>query len=229
MRISEIFHSIQGEGKLLGLPSVFVRVSGCNLRCTWCDTPYASWHPEGEQIQLPEILTRVRAYGCSHVVLTGGEPLVMPEIEQLCFSLAAERMHVTVETAGTIYKPLPVDLVSLSPKLSNSTPDLNTHGQLAIGHEKRRLNVPVLQQFIDTAPDLQFKFVIQTPADLDEVQQILAQLRGWHPQDVLLMPEGNDPDLLAQRSQWLVDQCRERGFRFCPRLHVMIWGNRRGV
>src|SRR6266700_3347126 len=104
MFISEIFYSLQGEGELTGVPSVFVRASGCNLRCTWCDTPYASWEPEGEEMTVGEITARVTAYGAEHVVLTGGEPMIMPEIVELCDALKGRGHHLTIETAATVYK-----------------------------------------------------------------------------------------------------------------------------
>src|SRR3954466_11617559 len=122
MKISELFYSIQGEGKLVGVPSVFVRASGCNLRCSWCDTPYASWDPEGENFPIAEIIRQVRAFNCRHVVLPGGEPMIMPDIVELCAAIRAAGHHITIETAATVYKPLELDLASLSPKLSNSTP-----------------------------------------------------------------------------------------------------------
>src|ERR1041385_8165014 len=104
MKIAEIFYSIQGEGKLVGVPSVFVRVSGCNLRCVWCDTHYASWEPEGKEISVGEIVRRVKAFGTRHIVLTGGEPMIMPEIVELCDALKAENFHITTETAATVYQ-----------------------------------------------------------------------------------------------------------------------------
>ena len=229
MRIAETFISIQGEGKLAGVPSLFIRVSGCNLRCRWCDTSYASWEAEGDDWSLDRITAVVAESSVRHVVITGGEPLIMPDLDQLCFAVQALQRHVTVETAGTIYVPLPVDLVSLSPKLSNSTPDAQSGGSWVQTHERRRLNVPVLQQFIDTAPNLQLKFVIQNPEDLDEVRGLLSMLRNWRQEDVLLMPEGKDPEILQERSLWLVEQCKTLGYRFTPRLHVGLWGNRRGV
>src|SRR6058998_3000737 len=98
MKVSELFYSIQGEGKLVGVPSVFVRASGCNLRCTWCDTPYASWEPEGGEITVDQIVEQVLAYRCRHVVLTGGEPMIMPDVEALCAALKTKGLHVTIET-----------------------------------------------------------------------------------------------------------------------------------
>lgn len=227
MRIAETFHSVQGEGKLTGVPSLFIRVSGCNLRCHWCDTPYASWQPEGDEIPLGELVRMAREATSRHIVLTGGEPVIMPEVAELCSAIVLSGKHLTLETAGTVYKPLPVDLVSLSPKLSNSTPAGS--GELSAQHQKRRINLEALQGFIDTAPDIQIKFVIQTPADLDEARGLLARLKRWRAEDVLMMPEGTTPDALQQRSLWLVDACKVNGFRFCQRLHVMVWGAKRGV
>src|SRR6188474_2058916 len=144
MRLAELFYSIQGEGKLMGVPSVFVRASGCNLRCTWCDTPYASWDPEGDELTVEQIIGRVKGFGARYVVLTGGEPLIMPEIEELCAALHEHRFHITVETAATVYKPLKLDLASMSPKLSNSTPHTRDSGRFARAHEQHRLNGPVI-------------------------------------------------------------------------------------
>ena len=230
MKLSELFYSIQGEGKLLGIPSVFVRASGCNLRCTWCDTPYASWTPEGQDVSVGRILERVRAFPTArHVVLTGGEPMIMPDIEALADALKEAEYHITIETAATVYRPMKLDLASLSPKLSNSTPHDRDGGRFARAHEQNRLNLPVIQRFIDAAPDFQLKFVVAQESDLDEIRSILDELTGWEPADVLLMPEGVDAAMLSERSAWLADLCRTHGFRFCPRLHVLLYGNRRGT
>src|SRR5437870_11428898 len=104
MRIAEVFHSIQGEGRLTGVPSVFVRTSGCNLRCWFCDTPYTSWRPEGEQLAVDEIVRRVEAWEARHVVITGGEPLLHADhLGPLCAELHARGRHITIETAGTLF------------------------------------------------------------------------------------------------------------------------------
>lgn len=229
MKASEIFHSIQGEGKLAGVPSVFVRVSGCNLRCVWCDTPYASWEPEGEEYTVDQIMERMSQFKARHVVLTGGEPMIMPEVEALCAAIKANGHHLTIETAATVYRPVNLDLASLSPKLSNSTPHDREGGRFARVHEGHRLNVPVIQQFIDSAPDFQLKFVVSRQDDVNEIETILARLSGWTPADVLLMPEGVDAQMLGERSSWVAEICRSRGFRFCPRLHVLLYGNKRGT
>jgi len=115
MRIAEIFYSIQGEGRLAGIPSVFIRTSGCNLRCVWCDTPYTSWKPEGKEWTLKEILAEVKKYPASQVVITGGEPFLVHEIEELTKRLRRKKYHITIETAATIFKSVTCDLISMSP------------------------------------------------------------------------------------------------------------------
>lgn len=229
MRLAELFHSIQGEGKLVGIPSVFVRASGCNLRCTWCDTPYASWNPEGPDVAVDEIVRQVVAFGTKHIILTGGEPMIMPDITALAFALKDQGHHLTIETAGTVFKILPVDLASVSPKLSNSTPRDRAGGKFAAAHERQRINVPVIQQFIDASPDFQLKFVVSGEGDLLEIHALLDQLRNWQPSDVLLMPEGVDATTLDGRAQWVGGICKRTGFRYCPRLHVHLYGHTRGT
>jgi 7-carboxy-7-deazaguanine synthase len=226
VKIAELFYSIQGEGKLMGVPSVFVRASGCNLRCSWCDTPYASWNPEGQDASVEEIARRVIEFGARHVVITGGEPVIMPDIVELCTAMKAAGQHITIETAATVYKPLKLDLASLSPKLANSTPHDTSFAE---AHERQRMNVDVIQKFIDHSPDFQLKFVVSSDKDLDEIQEVLEQLRKVQPSDVLLMPEGTDAQTLDSRAGWIAEICKRTGFRFCPRLHVTLYGNTRGT
>jgi 7-carboxy-7-deazaguanine synthase len=229
MKLAELFHSIQGEGKLMGVPSVFVRASGCNLRCVWCDTPYASWEPEGQDVPVAQIIEQVGKYPARHVVLTGGEPMIMPDVAELCDALHERKFHVTVETAATVYVPIKIDLASLSPKLANSTPRERQSGRFAASHERQRLNIPVIQRFIDSSPEFQLKFVVCAETDLVEIREILSGLRNFSSSDVLLMPEGIDRATLESRSAWLSDICKREGFRFCPRLHVLLYGNKRGT
>ena len=144
MKIAEIFHSIQGEGLLAGTPSVFVRTSGCNLRCWFCDTPYASWEPEGEKYEPPDIVSRVLDVDCHHVVITGGEPLLWPSLVELVNALREAGRHVTIETAGTLEVPLNCDLASISPKLSSSTPLTQESGWYALMHERARGKPPIV-------------------------------------------------------------------------------------
>jgi 7-carboxy-7-deazaguanine synthase len=229
MRIAELFHSIQGEGKLTGVPSIFIRASGCNLRCVWCDTPYASWNPEGEDVPVDQIVRRAAVFDAKHVVVTGGEPMIMPDIVPLCEALHQQKHHITIETAATVFRELKLDLASLSPKLSNSTPHDRDAGRYVESHERQRLNVDVIQKFIDTSPNFQLKFVVSSDRDLDEIQEIVEQLKAVHPSDVLLMPEGTDATTLDSRAGWIADICKRTGFRFCPRLHVALYGNVRGT
>ena len=229
MRLAELFHSIQGEGKLAGVPSAFVRASGCNLRCTWCDTPYASWEPEGPDVTVEEIVRQVETFGAKHVVLTGGEPMIMPEIASLTTALKSHGHHITIETAATVFKALPLDLASLSPKLSNSTPWDREGGKFAVAHERQRITVPVIQRFIDSSPDFQLKFVVSAEQDLEEIRSLLDALKNWQPTDVQLMPEGTDAATLDHRAEWIADVCKRTGFRYCPRIHVYLFGHTRGT
>jgi 7-carboxy-7-deazaguanine synthase len=227
VKISEIFYSVQGEGSLLGVPSVFVRTSGCNLRCSWCDTPYTSWRPEGEMMSMEEVLEAVRNYGASHVVVTGGEPMIAPGMPAFTEALRAQGLHITIETAGTVDAPVVCDLMSISPKLSNSVPHGIEGGRWAARHEKLRLQPDVLKRLIGRYP-FQLKFVVAAPGDLTEIQEII-RATGVPNSEVILMPEGTDPQTLAERSRWVVEICKEKGFRFSPRLHIDLWGQKRGV
>jgi len=224
VKIAEIFYSIQGEGMLAGVPSVFVRTSGCNLRCTWCDTPYTSWQPEGEDRFIESIVEQVNRHRAAHVVITGGEPMIAPGIEELTRRLT---QHITIETAGTVDIDVRCDLMSISPKLANSTPHDRDGGRWAAQHERLRYQPEVLMRLIGRYP-YQLKFVISDPRDLAEVRSVVEKLEA-SPDRVLLMPEGVDPAVLAERGRLLVEICKQEGFRFTPRLHVELWGNKRGV
>ena len=228
MKIAEIFYSIQGEGKLTGMPSVFIRTSGCNLRCVWCDSPYTSWKPEGEDVSINEILNQVSKYKCRHVVLTGGEPLISVDVEELTQRLRATGNHLTIETAATVWREVECDLASISPKLANSTPWERESGRFAEAHEKNRINFETIKRFMELG-DYQLKFVVDQAQDLMEIDELLSQLGPVEPSNVLLMPQGITCDELASRGAWLADICKQRGFRFCPRLHIALYGNMRGT
>jgi len=227
MRISEIFYSLQGEGMLAGTPSAFVRSSGCNLRCAWCDTPYTSWAPEGDELSVEEILARVREFPARHVVVTGGEPMIAPDIVPLTEGLRAAGWHITIETAGTVWAPVACDLMSVSPKLSNSTPLERDGGRWAAAHERLRYQPGILKRFI-ASYDYQMKFVLARESDLVEIQRIIAET-GAAPDRVVLMSEGTDVDTLRDRGRWIAEICKREGYRYTPRLHVELWGARRGV
>ena len=228
MKIAELFFSIQGEGRLLGVPSSFVRTTGCPLRCVWCDSDYTSWHPRGETMTVEQILSRLSEFPTRHVVVTGGEPLLASGIADLCAALRSNGYHITIETAAVVFKPLACDLASVSPKLSNSIPHQREGGRWAKRHDRLRLRLDVIQAFLDGS-DYQLKFVIERPEDVEEAREIVGQLRGVEPDKVLLMPQGVHADELARRGAWLVEVCKRHGFRYCPRLHIELFGNRRGT
>jgi 7-carboxy-7-deazaguanine synthase len=254
LRISETFYSVQGEGTLTGVPSLFIRVSGCNLRCAWCDTPYASWRPEGPVRTVDDLLaeaarTPTPDAPVRHAVVTGGEPLLFDAIEPLCAGLRARGVHVTIETAGTVFRDLRpglgCDLMSISPKLAGSTPrpgdPRDPSGAWRERHERTRTNIPALQALLDRYPQRQLKFVVtaalpdaasalapDVSADLNEIDDLLSRLRGWNADDVLLMPEGVTAPLPAVKAA-VVDHCLRRGWRYCTRLHIDLFGNRRGT
>ncbi|HEX4809270.1 MAG TPA: 7-carboxy-7-deazaguanine synthase QueE [Bryobacteraceae bacterium] len=227
MKISEVFYSIQGEGSLAGVPSVFVRTSGCNLRCVWCDTPYTSWKPEGEDRSLTSLLQDIAAYQAAHVVVTGGEPMIAPEIVPLTEALRSAGLHITIETAGTVYAPVACDLMSISPKLRNSTPFEREGGRWAPHHDRLRYQSDILRQLTSEYP-YQLKFVVSAPEDLAEIETIVAEL-GADRSHVVLMPEGTSGSVLHERGLWIAEICKRTGFRYGPRLHVDLWGDRRGV
>ena len=229
MRIAEIFHSIQGEGLLAGVPSIFIRTSGCNLRCHWCDTPYASWKPEGPEMSIEEILKKISGWDCNHIVLTGGEPMIAPDLPELATALKKQKKHITIETASTIPpNGIPCDLASLSPKLSNSTPSPERDLAWAKKHEATRLQPEVISKWIRKYP-FQLKFVLSSETDLAEIKDLLSRLPPVPLHQILLMPEGIDVKTLAARSPWLVDICKREGFRFCPRLQIELFGHKRGT
>jgi 7-carboxy-7-deazaguanine synthase len=223
LKIAELFYSLQGEGSLIGAPSFFLRTSGCNLRCSWCDTPYPSWQPEGSEMSLDAICAELETHPARHVVVTGGEPMIAPEIVSLTERLRALGMHITVETAGTVFKPVACNLMSISPKLANSTPE----GPWAAQHERLRLHADVLKKLM-AGYEYQLKFVIAAPEDLAEVKSLAAALSA-PVERIVLMPEGVDPVQLRKKALWLAEICKDEGFRFSPRLHVDLYGNRRGV
>lgn len=233
MLIAEVYESLQGEGRLAGTPSVFLRTSGCNLRCRWCDTPFTSWEPTGEQRTIDALCNEVAGFGLQHVVVTGGEPLVAAGIGELCGRLRRAGLHVTIETAGTVLPPSgppPADLMSLSPKLASSTP-ASASSDWPRRHEAARRSDNTLTALMASSP-FQLKFVIDTTGDLDEAVAWLADLgieagspAGRH---VYLMPQGTDANNLSATENWLGPACDRLGFQLCRRHHINWFGNRRG-
>ncbi|MDZ4401030.1 7-carboxy-7-deazaguanine synthase QueE [Prosthecobacter sp.] len=231
MLISEIFYSVQGEGTLVGVPSVFVRTSGCNLRCGWCDTPYASWKPEGDEMSVAAILEAVNQHPTRFVVVTGGEPMIAKEMAVLLSKLRDAGKHITIETAGTIAPDgVACDLASVSPKLAHSTPDEAKAGKTWVEkHEHLRLQPEVLRAWCSNY-EFQLKFVIASEADIAEVREVIDSIGVSIPaQKILLMPEGITQEALKARQAWLVEVCKRTGWRYSPRLHIDLFGNKRGT
>lgn len=231
MRLSDKpFYTIQGEGELTGIPSVFIRTSGCNLRCRWCDTPYASWKPEGRDWSIEEIVSEVNQHPTQHCVITGGEPMIAKGIHELVAALKKHSKMITIETAGTVLpNGIACDLASLSPKLSNSTPE---PGEIADGwiekHERRRRQPEIIRAWLEAYPSHQLKFVVADTGDLEEIEELLASVGpDIDPLRVLLMPEGTTTEVIRGRDESLIDLCKDRGYRYCNRLHIEIFGNSR--
>jgi 7-carboxy-7-deazaguanine synthase len=269
MRIAEIFRSLQGEGRLTGVESIFVRAGGCNLRCGYCDTPYASWTPEGEELSVAEVLDRVEQVrqsprpafldslagqtflpasegsaapnAVNHIVLTGGEPMLFAELVPLAAQLHERGWHITIETAGTLYQPVVCDLMSISPKLSNSCPLPLGDGpgaraaptdeqdpQWAKLHAAHR-HAPAIVHRLIAEHDYQLKFVIDCPADRGEVLAYLEEFPEIDRARVMLMPQGIDAQTLAEKALWLEPYCVAQGMTFCPRRQIEWFGAERGT
>ena len=225
----EIFATVQGEGTSAGVPSVFVRLAECNLRCTWCDTKYtwdwASYDKAAETIELSveEITARALAEagdGVRNAVLTGGEPLLQQdELAELGARLRKAGFRVEVETNGTVVPSdamrAVVDQWNVSPKLASS------------GNTERARQRPNALAWFAAAPTAVFKLVQTGPADFAETEELVAAF-GVPKSRVLLMPEGTTPDVIAERSRELADTCRKNGYRLGTRLHVFLWGQERG-
>ena len=230
MRIAEVYPSIQGEGQFAGTPSVFVRTTGCNLRCWFCDTPFTSWQPEGRQVSIADLRQEVLALATEHVVLTGGEPLLQPDCVSFCQALIEAGRFVTIETAGTVFRPAPASLMSISPKLANSSPAKSSSGDAARWtqrHEQTRTNRDAIARLIESAP-YQFKFVVDEPADLSGVCDYLADWPQVPSNRVWLMPQARTREELAERSSWLEAEAQQLGFRFSSRWQIAEFGNERG-
>lgn len=241
MKISELFYSIQGEGKRVGVPSFFVRTNNCNLRCMFlsgnlCDTPYTSWSPEDSKnigdLSVDDILLEYKFFGSKDVVITGGEPSIQSiELTSLCQELKKLNAFVTLETNGTVSGAFLdfVDLISVSPKLSSSTPFDTKFEKM---HSQNRINLDVLRILNEYSKklgkDVQWKFVYCNEKDIDEILDLQTKI-GFKSNDVYLMPEGvTDSEITNKRTE-LIDVCKKYGFNYTERLHILIWGNKRGV
>ena len=217
-RISEVFYSIQGEGATAGVPAVFVRLQGCTVGCVWCDTRY-SWDPDaGRAADLDAILAEVAAFPCRRVVVTGGEPLESPLFEPLVPALGSRGLEIEVETSGTRPPPAGIGRAvqwNVSVKLAGSGVE-----------EGKRIRPDAIRAFL--AREAWWKFVVTGDRDVSEVLR-LAERFALPRERILLQAEAVRREDLLERSAWVVEACKRHGFRFSPRLHLLLWGARRGV
>lgn len=226
MKVNEIFYSLQGEGFLAGAPAVFIRLAGCPLRCKWCDTKYAWDENAGSDYSIDDVLQAIKQYDCKHIVITGGEPMVNSELPELVERLKIDDRHLTIETAGIAFVPdMRCDLMSISPKLSNSMPD---ESELAEVHKSSSLDINVLNELIDNYV-YQLKFVVDSQGDMKEIENTLDRIKNVDLEKVMLMPQAKTKDELLAKSPMVADLCRRTGFAFGQRLQIMLWSNRRGV
>ena len=225
MVICETFTSLQGEGILTGIPSFFIRTSGCNLRCSWCDTPYASWRPEIDRRSVEDLVAEVGRSGVGHVVITGGEPLLQREIGALTRALRSAGFHVTIETAGTVAPDFVCDLLSISPKTENSDPE----GRWRERHRRIRGDLGPMRTLLERGFETQLKFVVRDEDDVEGIDAVLGDLPAVPLGRILLMPEGTTAEEVARTAPVAAALCLARGFRYTPRLHVDLFGGRRGA
>lgn len=219
MRINEFFYSLQGEGRHAGTPSVFIRMAGCPLRCRWCDTAYAWDFESGTEQPTELLLGRAVEFPTRHLVVTGGEPIVQEGLKEFLQTFAEAGYLITMETSGLRFvADLPLHLVSISPKLSNSSTDTP---------EAKRFNPDAVFQLMESYP-YQLKFVVERPEDLNEIAACIERLGAVDPERVYLMPQAGRRDEYLDKSVWLADYCLKTGFAFSPRLHIMLYDGQRG-
>ncbi|GHT24683.1 7-carboxy-7-deazaguanine synthase [Planctomycetales bacterium] len=230
MQVLEIYQSKQGEGLWTGKTSVFIRLVGCPLRCRFCDTVYARNDDDeelGADLSSDEIVGRVMLLDMHHVVITGGEPMLSDEVVELTRALKEFDYQITIETSGICFQPVLCDLMSVSPKLNNSIP-VGAAPAIIEQHNANRSNYDVVQKLI-LRYNYQLKFVIDTPENLLELEEYLLHFHGIVPERVLLMPQAVDAASMAKKGEWIQTHCEIKGYRFCPRMQLVWYGNKRGT
>lgn len=211
---------------MAGMPSAFIRLAGCPLRCQWCDTKYGWDEKAGANYSIERIVKTVQQWPGKFIVITGGEPMINEDLPQLVQELKAADKHITIETAGIAFiEGLACDLMSISPKLSNSAPD---DPALAAIHEPSRLDISVLSKLVDEY-NYQLKFVVDSQDDLLEIQQTIEQIPNVNPERVMLMPQAVTRDELLAKSEMVAELCKQTGYAFSQRLQILLWNNQRGT
>lgn len=242
--IIDLHTCIQGEGQLVGVPHILIRLAGCNLRCSFrgslCDTPYSSWKAEKGKYTLEDVRKFIQNHPrIEYVMITGGEPTIHPDLLiDLCLISKMEGKFVTIETNGTrsydesLKDRVTIDLVSISPKLKSSTP-IDVPGKWGKRHASLRENIPAIVSWIKNSKHIQLKYVVSSEDDIKEVKEQLSKIVAFLGEDDLeklstyLMPEGDTEEKLQMKRQWLVERCIEEGFRYTDRLHIIIFGSKR--
>jgi len=210
--VTEIFYSIQGEGKLAGVPSTFVRFAGCPVRCSWCDTRYAWNASRAKRMSIEEILVRVRQGLTRYVVLTGGEPMIHPQMTALTQKLFHQGFHITIETSGIVYRKVRCHLLSLSPKLPGTVQ----------GKSKKIFVSATMKKLILLAEDYQVKFVIAGAGDVDQVNSLIKSMLFFERDRIMLMPNSPDARTYRRLAPKVAKWAMNAGLRFCPRLHLEL-------
>jgi 7-carboxy-7-deazaguanine synthase len=209
MKINEIFYSIQGEGKWMGLPNIFIRTTGCNLRCSFCDTTYA--YETGEEMSIEEIINRIRKHPCNYVCITGGEPLLQEAIVQLIDVLLEKKYVICLETNGSIGIESLVGKKSLLISLDIKCPSSTMHEKMNFN------NVSLL-----TCND-QLKFIIQNREDYEYAKKII---KKYKPQSAIFFQPVWGINL-KELSSWVLNDGLD--VRIGLQLHKIIWGDGEGV
>lgn len=261
--VIELFTSIQGEGIYMGHPSVFVRTTGCNLRCSFkgsiCDTPYSSYNPEKPKYSLDDVIEQFQNHRVKHLVITGGEPMIHQEsiVEMIdaCAKVVkskyGELLKVTIETNATI-KPikelLDNNLIfwSMSPKLSTSEPVAGQNGITPVQarlHKENRINISAIVSMLTSYNSGVMKFVYSDESSYIEIKSLMSVIEKelslyretglYCPKDInnniMLMPEGITNEQLQSTRIACAEHCISEGWLYTDRLHIVIWGNKRGV
>lgn len=232
-----VFHTVQGEGKFVGVPAIFVRLSACNLRCEWsngdgtftkCDTPYSSHEPEKNIKTIKETVEEVLKHPAKHVVITGGEPFLQVNVTMLIDALVGMGKHITVETNGTMFRPSKAQFYSVSPKLATSCHHLSENFE---SHHTKRLNLPVLAE-IAKHPH-QMKFVVNSKHDIEEIRGLIKMVAamngGYDCTNVYIMPQGTTVEQLDKNLPMLIEAAKENMWNVADRFHIRVWGSKRGV